>query len=219
MEIGFSRALAQLRFRHRVRELADGSLAYRLADKSGYIRVSKTEWDEAGTFFAVSTRGSARKANVMLLLWLPAYVLYIMLCNLVVPKQLVQAMPQWLNLLLFIGPLPGIPIGIYLWHSYHVRRVSKAIDATLAGRPRIAAPPPSSFPGPPFWFDLVCLIFAGPHLIIAVIGELNPDLFRNTPFTGRHIDANAMFAFALIGVRITWGGLARRRNQPPHASL
>ena len=219
MEIGFSGALARLRFRHRVSELSDGTLAYRLEDKSGYVRVTKTEWDEAGIFFTDGTRGSARQARILLLLSLPAYVLYIMLCNLVVPKELALAMPQWLYLLLFIGPLPGMPIAIYLWHSYQVRRVSRDLDAALTERPRITAPQPPSFPKPPFWFDLICLLFVGPSLIVAVIGELYPDVFHNTPFTGRHIDSNAIFAFALIGVRIAWGEMARRRNYPPHASL
>jgi hypothetical protein len=218
VEIGFSGALARLRFRHRVSELPDGALAYRLDDKSGHVRVSKAEWEEAGTFFADSTSKSARKATLFVLLSLPAYVVYAIACGLIVPKELALAMPSWLYFLLFIGPLPGMPIAIYLWHSYHVRKVSRALDATLAQRPRIAAPTLPSFPTPPFWFDLICLLFIGPHLILAVIGELNPDLFRNTPLTGRHIDANAVFSFALLGLRIAWGEIAKRRNQTPHAS-
>jgi hypothetical protein len=217
VEIGFSSALAKLRFGHRIGEQSDGTLAYRVEDKSGHVSVTKDEWKDAGTFFVDSTRKSARQARLLLLVSLPAYVVYIAIANLVVSDELARALPYWFYFILFIGPLPGMPIAIYLRHSRHVLRVCQAIDATFAQRPRITAQPRAFFE-PPFWFDLLCLLFIGPHLIVAVIGQLDPDIFRNTPFSGRHIDGKATVAFALLAVRLVWAVLLRRRTQAPHAS-
>jgi hypothetical protein len=216
VNIGFSRALARLRFKHRVTELADGGLAYRLGDGSAQVRVSRREWSDAGTMFNDATRASSRQA-VVLLLCLPAYVAYIALSHVVVPAATARALPSWLYFLVFIAPLPGLPIAVYLRHARHVMRVSKAIDAQLAQRSRLAIVTRGRA-GPPFWFDLLCLLFIGPQLLIAIIGEIDPDLFRNTPLSGRRIGGQAMLGFALILVRLAWGELARRRNQAPQAS-
>jgi hypothetical protein len=219
MELGFARALARLRFQHRATELPDGGLAYRLKPSAQHVRVTRGEWQDIGQVFEESNRASARKATNLLLLCLPAYVAYVALCNLVVPKDVARALPQWLYLLVFVGPLPGMPVAVYLWHSRQVQTVSRAIDATLAERPRIPAPKAAARPRPPFWFDLICLLVVGPHVFVALLGELNPDLFRNTPFSGRHLDPKAMAALALIAIRLLWGQWAKAGEPPSSPAL
>lgn len=208
MDLSFSSRLARTRLRHRVSELPDGALAYRVEDGTGFVRLTQREWAETGQFFDDNIRKSARNARIAMFLWLPAYVTYIAICSTLIPREWARALPSWLYFVVFIGPLPGTPIAIYLRHSYHVKKVSKAIDAALGVRPRAAEPPKDPF-RPPFWLDLLCLLFVGPGLVVAVIGELAPQAFRNTPLSGRHIDWQAMVGFALFALWLGWSAVAR----------
>ena len=49
--IEISRAVARTIFLHRATELPDGSMAFRLADDSGHVRVTKEQWEAAGQDF------------------------------------------------------------------------------------------------------------------------------------------------------------------------
>ncbi len=209
LDIEISRGLARTRFQHRISELPDGTLSYRLADKSGHVRVTREEWEATGTFFTESTRGPKRDATIALFLWMPAYVVYIAICGVLLPKSWAQALPEWLSLVIFVGPLFATPFVIFFWWSFRVQRVCKAIDATFAERAGIQPPRKNPF-RPPFWLDVLCLLFVGPQLIIAVIGEIDPNALRNTPLTGRHLDWQAMLGFALIAARVAWGKVAKR---------
>lgn len=217
MQVEFSHQLAKVRFQHRVTELPDGKLAYRLSDGTGYVRLTKSEWHDVGTFFNESVAPSKRRATVEMLLWIPGYVLFIAIAGAIIPKEFARALPNWLYSLIFLGPLFATPFVIYLRHSFHVKRVSDAIDATFARRPPTSVPQREPW-RPPFWLDVLGLLFVGPHLIVSVIGELDPDFFRNTPFTGSRLDALAVFGFALIVVRVVWSATARMASQPPQAS-
>jgi len=219
-DIEISRALARVTFLHRVTDLPDGALAYRLADDSGHVRLSRTEWERAGHAFKHATGRVKRNAVIALFLWMPAYVLYIAICDAVVSDAWARALPRWLWFAIFVAPLFATPVLIFIWWTYRVIRIAMEVDASLTkgARVRISAPPRNPF-RVPFWLDVLCVLFVGPHLIVATIGQFDPDALRNTPLTGQHIDGVAIFGFALIAVRLVWGYLARRWAYAPPASL
>lgn len=213
MLVNFSSALARLRFQHQITPLPNGGLAYRLANGSGHVAVSRHEWDEAGDLFKASTGRSLRRARIASLLWLPGFVLYNIICGAIIPREVVRVLPWSVYNTLFLGPFFATPGIIYLWHSYEVKRICTMIDAFFVDRPRIASP--AALPWhPPFWFDLLCLLFVGPYLIIAVTGQIDPGLFRNTPLSGRHMDGVAAFGMVLLAARLAWLIKAKRTNGP-----
>ncbi len=112
--------------------------------------------------------------------------------------------------LIAIVPLPGIPVAVYLRHSYHVRRVVKTIERELSSRARIAAPPrdPRKIP---LWLDILSMLFVGPGLVLGMLGETNPALLENTPLSGAHIGLTFLAGAFILCLRITWPRLATLR--------
>lgn len=140
---------------------------------------------------------------MLVFLHIPMFVLLVAICN--IP-------PVWAGIHGIFGPLASYallaflflgPAGYYLVHSHHVGRVVAAIEATLAQRSRIDAPATPLW-AVPLWLNILCLILVGPHLIFALIGQLQPSFFNNTPLSGSHLDPLAIVGFIVITARFAW---------------
>lgn len=204
IDIGFASALHRTAFLHRATPAPDGRhVIYRLADGSGHVRVPRDEWEQIGAIFQKETKAIRRRAIVRILL-LPFVVL-------IVGFTIAQVIP-WGGLLIVVLFFGG-PIANYLYQSYEVKKVSRAVDATFATLPRTQAAPPTP-ERPPRWLDIACIFLVGPWLILALIGEVGgPDTYRNTPLKGMHLDWEAWLAIGVLALRLAWApvvGTVRR---------
>jgi len=189
----FSEKLAASGFQHRATPLGR-RVVYRLADKSAYVSVDADEWRALCASFSARVAPVRRRMNWMYLSLPPGIMLYALTLGQVIPG---------VGVIILLAIFGGPP-AIYLWQSREVERIARSIEAELARRPRVMAPPED--PGkPPRLLDIACLYLIGPGLILSVIGEIGgPDTFRGTPLTGTHFGPLAWAASAVIALRLFW---------------
>lgn len=194
IDIGFASALHRTGFLHRSTSAPDGHIIYRLADGSGHVRVPRQEWEQIGGIFQTETKAIRRRAIIRILLLLPVILIFGLTIGQVLP---------WSGLVIVIAFFGGPPAN-YLWQSYEVKQVSRAVEITLAKFPRTYASPPA--PGrPPRWLDIACILLVGPWLILALIGQIGgPDFYRNTPLKGMHLNWEAWVAIGVLTLRVAW---------------
>lgn len=201
--MGFSRALAQTGFRHRATLLPGGRVIYRLADRSGHVALGAHEWEALGERFEAQVRPVGRKTTWLSIALFPAIFVFGMTIAQILPGA---------GILILAGIFLG-PIAIYLWQSYRIKHIAGAIEKELAGRPRVAAPPAPPTRAPR-WLEIACLLLVGPGLIVQIYGSLNPDAFRNTPWTGMHLGWGGIAGFAILGAMLFYRWRAAR-DAPP----
>lgn len=211
LNIDFSRALAGSDFHRRGVASPEGKIIFQLADKSGHVRLSRAEWDAAGKSFRDNVSVSSKKAKYCLLLHLPAFFLAMAICNLPPFEFIFHAMPRSFAASIGLALLVLPPIGIYLWHSRNVQRVSAELEELLGELPRVEAL--SNPVSVPRWLDIAGFLLVGPGLLFAIIGELRPGIFRNTPFADAHLGPLSLAALAIIAARLLWPRLAIRDHR------
>jgi len=197
--MGFSRALAQTGFQHRATLLPGGRVLYRLADGSGHVALGADEWEAVGAHFRTQVRPVGRKTIWLSIGLFPAIFVFGMTIAQILPGA---------GILILAGIFLG-PLAIYLWQSYRIKHIARAIETELARLPRVAAPPPQAW-RPPRWLEVACIVLVGPGLIVQVYGSLNPDAFRNTPWTGMHLDWAGMAGFAVLAAMLFYRWRAAR---------
>ena len=201
--IGFSRALAAGGFQHRSTPAPGGRVVYRLADGSAHITLGAEEWEAYGERFHAEAKPVVRRAFWLLAGLLPATFLFGMTIGQLLPGA---------GILIVAAVLLG-PFAIYLWQSYRVRGIARRIEAELACRPRVAAPPPVPWRVPRA-LEIAALVLIGPHLIIQVYGSFFPDAFRNTPWTGTHLDWSGVAGFAVLAALLYFRRRGAVREAP-----
>jgi len=202
--MGFSRALAQTGFQNRATLLPGGRVIYRLADRSGHVALGAEEWEAVGARFATEVRPVGRKTFWLSIGLFPAVFLFGMTIAQILPGS---------GILILAGIVLG-PIAIYLWQSHRIKRIADAIERELARRPRVAGAPPPPASRPPRWLEIACLLLVGPGLIVQIYGSLNPDAFRNTPWTGMHLDWTGIAGFAVLGAMLFYRWRVARDTAP-----
>ena len=200
IDIGFASALHRTGFLHRATPTQDGHVVYRLSDSSGHVRVPRREWDQIGELFEKETKAIRRRALIRILLLIPAVLVFGLTIGQVLP---------WSGLLIVIAFFGGPPAN-YLWQSYEVKKVSRAVEVTLAKYPRTYAAQPTP-ERPPRWLDIACIFLVGPWLVLALAGEIGgPDTYRNTPLKGMHLNWEAWVAIGVLTLRLAWPQLIGR---------
>ena len=195
-----SDVLAATGFAHRAAVQSDGSVIYRLADGSGHVRLPAAEWHRLGREFEARTASVRKRTRWLRIGLLPATFLYGMTFAQVLPFGGILILAA-----IFLGPLV-----ICFSHAREVGKASNAVENALAGfaRSRPARRDPRRVPR---WLEILFLVLVGPHLLIALAGELGgPDTFRGTPFSGTDVGPMEAIAFILIAVRIAWPFLGPR---------
>jgi hypothetical protein len=201
--MGFSRALTESGFRHRATSVGGGRIVYRLADGSGNVVLDAGDWDAVGEHFRAQVRPVGRTTTWLSIGLFPAIFVFGMTLGQILPGA---------GILILAGILLG-PIAIYLLQSYRIKHIARAIEQELARLPRVAAPPPPPWRAPR-GLEIACILLVGPGLIVQVYGSFNPDAFRNTPWTGMHLDWLGMAGFALLGAMLFYRWRAAR-DAPP----
>ncbi|HMG45985.1 MAG TPA: hypothetical protein VK614_00795 [Allosphingosinicella sp.] len=201
--MGFSRALTESGFQHRATAVGGGRVVYRLADGSGHVALDADEWDALGEHFRAEARPVGRTTTWLSIGLFPAVFVFGMTIGQILPGA---------GILILAGILLG-PLAIYLWQSYRIKHIARAIEKELARLPRAVAPPAP--PGrPPRWLEIACILLVGPGLIVQVYGSFNPTAFRNTPWTGMHLGWGGIAGFAVLGAMLFYRWRAAR-DAPP----
>jgi len=201
--MGFSRALTESGFRHRATPIGGGRIVYRLADGSGNVALDAAEWDAVGEHFQAQVHPVGRTTTWLSIGLFPAIFVFGMTIGQLLPGA---------GILILAGILLG-PIAIYLLQSYRIKHIARAIEKELARLPRVAAPPPPAWRAPR-GLEIACIVLVGPGLIVQVYGSFNPDAFRNTPWTGMHLDWVGFAGFAVLGAMLFYRWRAAR-DAPP----
>jgi len=201
--MGFSRALAQTGFQHRATLLPGGRVIYRLADGSGHVALRADEWEAVGEHFDTQVRPVGRKTIWLSIGLFPAIFVFGMTIGQMLPVA---------GILILAGIFLG-PIAIYLWQSYRIKHIAGAIEKELARLPRVAAAPAPAW-RPPRWLEIACMLLVGPGLIVQIYGSLNPNAFRNTPWTGMHLGWMGIAGFAVLGAMLLYRWRSAR-DAPP----
>jgi hypothetical protein len=201
--MSFSRALTESGFRHRATMVGGGRVVYRLADGSGHVVLGDDEWDSVGKHFQAEVRPVGRTTAWLSIALFPAIFVFGMTIAQILPGA---------GILIVAGIFLG-PIAIYLWQSYRIKHIARAIERELARLPRVAAPPPPAS-RPPRWLEIACILLVGPGLIVQIYGSLNPNAFRNTPWTGMHLEWGGIAGFAVLAAMLFYRWRAAR-DAPP----
>lgn len=200
----FSENLAQSGFAHRANFQADGSVVYRLADGTGSVRVRNADWQRLGEDFSQSMTPIRRRTRMLTVALLPMTFVFGM--------TLGQFLPYSGFLILaaiFLGPL-----AIYLRHSSQVRTCSARMEGELLTYAR-CAPAVQTSGREARWFEIAFMVFVGPHLVLATVGEIGgPDFFRETPLWGAGIGPFEAVAFVCVALRLVLPRIAGRLSSP-----
>lgn len=187
LDFSFPRLLAQSGFEHRATPEPDGRIVYRLADRSGHVRVERAEWDRLLEEFSTRVRDIQRGTRKWLIGLFPGIFLFGMTIGQILPGA---------GLLIVLGIFLGPP-AIYLSQSYRVRWAAEAIDLKLALRNRVAAPPPKPFRIPRA-LEIASFVLVGPHLLLELWGSISPETYRNTPLLGTELNWTSAISFAVL---------------------
>lgn len=182
------------------RRVADGSpgVRLRMPDGRGDVRLATHEWEALGDWFRDQLTPSAKRLRLAIWLSLP---LAVALTGISFQLPAVAAFVEYLYreyrapfLLALTGALP---LTMATLHALAVRRAIQGVNRALAERPRLG----TTFLQVPRALnavELIALVLVGPHLVLGIIGSLNPDAFRNTPWTGTHLGPAGIAGLAVL---------------------
>lgn len=206
LDMDFSRWLAASNIERRATTLRYGRVAYRLTDGSGHVGLDAEQWAALRAYFDAESAAAGRETRWLTIGLIPCIFLYNMTVANVLPG----------GGLVILGALLFGPVAIYLRQSNRMQRLVRAIEADLSTQPRITAPPRRSS-RPPRWLETAAALLIGPYLILQLYGSLDPNAFRNTPWSGTHLDATGIVALlVLVGIGyFRWRARDRSKAEPP----
>ena len=210
MDLFLFEKIAVTRLKQRVVDDGLQGVRLRMPDGKGDVRLATHEWEALGGWFRAQVTPSARRLRLAVLLTLPLIIAFLAI---VANVPLLKTAFEWLfdlspplSMLFLCGALP---LTMTTLHALAVQRAMDGVNEALADRPRHGTsclPASRALNG----VELIALVLVGPHLIIGLWGSIFPNAFRNTPWTGAHLDA---FGVAGIAVLLVLGLLRWRRGR------
>ena len=173
----------------------------RLDGTSREVRIPPHRWDAILERHRQSVDASKRRIWWSMGLQLPVGVL---LVAIVVSVPPLHAAMLWLDknlnflcLLIVLAMWSGLPLGALVLHGRTVLRANERVRAELAGfrqyRARHRLPPRTARPT-----EKLVILTVVPYLIIQIYGTIDPDAYRNTPWTGTRLDLVSVIAVAIL---------------------
>ena len=209
MDLFLFEKIAVARLKQRCVDDGSASLRFRMDDGLGDVRLTRQEWEALGGWFRGEVAPSARKLRLAVLLTLPAIIaLFGIAANFPPMMAVLESVERVSPALLMFLLCAGLPLTFMILHMLAVQRAVDGVRAALVSRPRLGASPPSRAVNT---LELIALVLVGPHLIVGLWGSLFPNAFRNTPWTGAHLDG---FGVAGIALFLLLGFLRWRRTRP-----
>lgn len=206
--------IAVTRLRQRCVEDGSPGVRLRMADGRGDVRLAAHEWEALGGWFRDRVTPSAKRLRLAVYATLPLIIAFLGIAANFPPLKsaaewLFEASPAFFMLFL-CGVLP---LTMATLHALAVQRAIDGVNEALASRPRLGTSCVAR-PRALNALELVALVLAGPHLVLGIIGSLNPNAFRNTPWTGTHLDAAGIAGLIVL---LALGLLRWRRMRQPAA--
>lgn len=186
--------------RLRQRRVEDGSIGVRLRmpDGKGDVRLTANEWEALGEWFRARVAPSARRLRLAVWLTLPLIIAFLgIVYNVPVLRAAFERLLEVAAPLVMLFLCGALPLTMAALHSLAVKRAIDGVNSALADRPRHGTsclPPPRALNT----LELVALVLVGPHLIVGIIGTLNPGALRNTPLTGAHLDMRSIAGLIVL---------------------
>lgn len=188
--------IAHLRFRNRW--VPDGTAGgyFRLKDGTA-VRLSAAEWKNVSVQHSNAIRASSRRLFWTLALAIPAAVSILFVNALLLSAFTPDGRgPTWLGASLFFGTMIGLPLYGMIRSVRANQRALQAVDSSLRKRPRAAIP---DLPDPRATNILEALMLISVFtVVVQIYGTLNPDAYRNTPWTGTKLGPTGYAGIAII---------------------
>lgn len=184
--------------------LRDGpsALRFRMDDGKGDVRLTGHEWESVSGWFRAEIAPSAKRLRLAILLAVPfGIALLAIVANVPALAAFADPIDRAVPLLLPLLITAGLPLGAAAAHGLAVQRAFDGVKQALLSRARLGASP---VPRAVNALELIALVLVGPHLLVGIVGTLNPDAFRNTPWSGAHLglfDAVGLLALAALAWR------------------
>jgi hypothetical protein len=190
--------IAVTRLKQRCVEDGSPGVRLRMPDGKGDVRLATHEWEALGGWYRAQVAPSAKRLRLAVWLTLPLIIACLgITANVPVLKAAVEGLFEASPALFMLFLCGGLPLTMAALHARAVQRAVDGVNEALAGRPRLGTsclPPPRALNV----LELIALVLVGPHLVIGIVGSLNPDAFRNTPWTGSHLDAQGLAGLAVL---------------------
>lgn len=201
MDLFLFEKLAVTRLRQRC-TVDETGIAYFRIDGRSAVALPAEEWNALGDRFRAAIRPSARLVRWSVWLAIPVAIAILVLVHALPPLEAAidrvdAAIPGLIPLLLG----SWLPLTAMVIHMLAVQREIDRTHFLLARRPRQSAPVPPPRRALNF-AELAAIVLIGPHILIQIYGTLVPDAFRNTPWTGAHLDWSGWAGLALFVVLI-----------------
>jgi hypothetical protein len=200
-------ALTRLRQRCQV----EGDACRVRRKRGGWVMLSRAEWDEIRECFAARIAPSGKALRWSIWLAIPFAIAVLALLSSVPPiHAALNEIDGTPGFLLWLVISCGLPVTMAALHIRAVRRALAEVESRLGGRARCEAPaalPPKAIS----LFEILALVFVGPHLVVEIIGTLDPNAFLNTPWSGTSLDS---YGYAGLAIFAVLGGFRLRRMRP-----
>jgi hypothetical protein len=191
--------IARTRLRQGCVEDGSGGFYYRMGEGRGAVRLSASEWEWVEGRFREEIALTAKALKLAIWMTIPFGLLLVVIIASIPPLQAaLSAFDRVVPLLLPFLITSALPLGMMAQHMLAVQHAVDRSRARLQSRPRCTVPPGTGRRRGLNTLELVALVAVGPHLVFEIYGSINPAGFRNTPFSGTHLDLWGLTGIAVL---------------------
>jgi len=182
-----------------------GSVMVRLPGGQHEARLTPAQWQAILDRYHAVVDPSAKWLKWAFILTIPFAIAILAFISAIPPlKQAAFALDRAVPIVLPLLVMSGLPIAAIIMHARNVLRSFDRARAELARYPRQPArhrmPPSNARP-----LEKVAIFAVFPYLIIQTWGTIDPDAYRNTPWTGTQLDLTSVVGVAVLA----WLGYRR----------
>lgn len=175
-----------------------GDICVRLADGAHEARLTPAQWQGIVDRYHGTVEPSAKGLKWAFILTIPAAIAFLALISAIPPlKEALYAFDRLVPVVLPLLVTSGLPILAMVLHARTVIRALDRARAELAPFPRQAVrnrmPPAEARP-----LEKVAIFAVFPYLLIQAWGTIDPDAYRNTPWTGTRLDLTSILGVAAL---------------------
>ncbi len=185
---------------------ADGGHVYVRHRRGREVRLAPHLWSAILDDYRAAVLPSRRRLRWAMILAIPFSIFLIVIMK-AIPglEAVVYAIDRTIPIVTLLIAA-GLPIAAITSHVVTLQRAMDRARRDLDRHPHQAARPHPVSPGASPLEKLAAFVLI-PHLLIQIYGSIDPDAYRNTPWTGTRFDVSGLAALAILG----WLGWRRWR--------
>lgn len=187
--------------------LEDGAVFVRLADGRHEARLEPAQWRRIVESYRQTVETSRKQLHMLMLATIPLALAVLGIMSNVAPLE--AALLRFDRTIPFVLPLlltSGLPIWAIFRHSRTVQQALDRARAELLDHPRLPArhrpPPREARP-----IEKLAIFAIIPALMVQTWGTIDPDAYRNTPWTGTRLGFGSLLLLLVLCALI----ISRRR--------